>query len=113
MLLRPSRPSGFIPTRWQGIYIAHAALGGLLGVGAIALFARVRRSPRISRLSGWIGVSGVVVAALGGVLTGPHPARLAGIALMFVGAVVALFGYLFPAFERMDSRPRDESVARL
>lgn len=112
VLLRPSRASGFIPARWQGIYLAHAVLGVPLGVGAIALVARVRRSPRISRLSGWIGSCGVAVASLGGVLTGSHPARLAGIAVMFVGAVVALFGYLFPVFDQMDSRPRDGTAVR-
>ncbi len=100
VLLPVGRPSGWLPARWVAIYLAHAILGLPLGAGAVALLARVRRSTRSSRLTGWIGGGGVAVAGAGGLLTAGHSLRVAGMALMLVGTLVAGFGYLIPALER-------------
>jgi hypothetical protein len=67
----------------------------------MAYLARVWNSSRITALSGWIGGAGVLVAGLGGLLTVAHPWRLVGMALMLVGAVVAAFGYLLPALDKL------------
>ena len=107
LLIRPSRPSGLIPSQWPAIYLVHAALGFPLAVRAVVLLIRVRDAPRISRLSGWIGVSGVALAGIGGLLTEPQPLRLLGMVVMFLGAIVALFGYLFPTFEKLDESTYD------
>jgi integral membrane protein len=94
------RPSGWLPTRWPSIYLVHAVLGLPLAFGAAALLLRVRRSTRLSRLSGWIGATGVAIAGAGGLVTVAHPLRLAGMAFMLVGTLVAGFGYLIPALEK-------------
>jgi len=107
LLIRPSRPSGLIPSQWQAIYLVHAALGFPLAVRAVVLVIRVRDAPRISRLSGWIGVSGVALAGIGGLLTEPRPPRVLGMVVMFLGAIVALFGYLFPTLEKLDESTYD------
>jgi len=95
------RPDSWIPARGGAIYLAHALLGVPLAVGAVSLLARVRRSSRLPRLTGWIGVSGIAFAGMGGLLTVAHPSRLAGMALMLVGAVVAAFAYLIPTLEKL------------
>ncbi len=99
----PERPTGWLPPRWAALYVVHGAVGFPLAVGAVLLLVRVRTAPRLARLSGWIGGVGVGVAATGGLLTVSHPARLAGMALMLLGAVTAGFGYLFPTFEKLGS----------
>jgi integral membrane protein len=95
------RPSGLLPAKSVAIYLAHAVLGLPLVFGAVALLTRVRRSTRLSRLSGWIGAGGVAIAGIGGLLTVAHPLRLAGLACMLVGTLVAGFGYLIPTFEKL------------
>jgi integral membrane protein len=100
VLLPVGRPSGWLPARWVAIYLPHAILGLPLGVGAVALLARVRGSTRSSRLTGWIGAVGVAVAGAGGLLTVGHSLRVAGMALMLIGTLVAGFGYLIPALEK-------------
>jgi len=97
----PERPTGWLPPKWAALYLAHGAVGFPLAVGAVLLVVRVQKATRLSRLSGWIGAVGVAVAAVGGLLTVSHPARLAGMALMLLGAVTAGFGYLFPTFEKL------------
>jgi hypothetical protein len=106
-LIRPSRPSGLVPAQWPAIYLLHASLGLPLAVGAVVFVARVRDAPRITRLSGWFGVTGVGVAGIGGLLTEPHALRLAGIVTMFLGTIVAGFGFLFPTFEKLDESAQD------
>jgi thiol:disulfide interchange protein len=107
LLIRPSRPSGLIPSQWPAIYLVHAALGFPLAVRAVILVIRVHNAPRISRLSGLIGASGVALAGIGGLLTEPQPLRLLGMVVMFLGAIIALFGYLFPTFEKLDESTYD------
>ena len=94
------RPSGWLPAKWASIYLVHAALGLPLAFGAATLLLRVNRSTRLSRLSGWIGATGVAIAGAGGLVTVAHPLRLTGMAFMLVGTLVAGFGYLIPALEK-------------
>jgi len=103
VLVPPSRPSGLIPDRWAAVYIVHALLGVVIGAGAVVFVARVRRTSRISKLSGWIGATGVALAGLGGLLTIAHSLRLVGMITMFLGTLLAGFGYLFPTFDRLES----------
>jgi integral membrane protein len=103
VLVPIGRPSTWLPSQAEAIYLAHAILGIPLAFGAAVLVWRVRYSSRLSRLSGWIGAVGVAVAGFGGLVTVAHPLRIAGMALMFIGAVVAGFGYLIPTFEKLSS----------
>jgi integral membrane protein len=102
-LVRPSRPSGFVPAQWPVVYVIHAVFGLPLAFGAVVLLTRVHTAPRISRLSGWIGIVGIASAGMGGLLTEPHNLRLLGIVVMFLGTVTALFGYLIPTFEKLET----------
>jgi hypothetical protein len=90
------RPSGWDPSRGMPIYLVHAVVGGLIGFVSIALFATHRQSARLLRLASIFGLVGVGVAGVGGVLAVYHPVRLIGMALMFIGAGTAFFGYLIP-----------------
>ena len=56
--------------------------------------------PVTLRAVAWIGLVGVAMAGVGGLLTVQHPLRLLGMALMFVGPMVAGFAYLIPALDR-------------
>jgi integral membrane protein len=96
-----SRPSGWLPVKGASVYLPHAILGLPLAFGAVGLLARVRGSARLSRLSGWIGLVGVAIAGAGGLLTVAHSLRIAGLAFMLIGTVVAGFGYLIPTFEKL------------
>jgi hypothetical protein len=95
------RSSGWLPDGGRTVYLAHAALGFPLTIAAGVFLLSVRGSTRIYRLSAWIGCVGVAIAGTGGLLAVAHPLRLVGLALMFVGPVMAGFGYLLPAFDRM------------
>lgn len=98
-----SRPSGWVPHAGQVVYVLHALLGAPLALGAVVLCARVVGASRIARLSGSIGAVGVAIAGLGGLFTGPHPLRFAGMGLMLLGTVVAGLGFLLPSLEAMDA----------
>jgi hypothetical protein len=94
-----NRPSGWIARKGEALYLAHAVLGGVLGLGALALFLLVMRRehpPRMDRIGAITGLSGVVVGAIGGVVCYSHSLRLAGMGVMFVGISVAFFGYVIP-----------------
>jgi hypothetical protein len=43
----------------------------------------------------------VAIAGAGGLLTVAHSLRIAGLAFMLLGTVVAGFGYLIPTFEKL------------
>jgi hypothetical protein len=101
-----NRPDGWLAHRGEAIYLAHAVLGGLLGVAAVAVvFHLSRRTPvhRVERIAAVSGLCGVLVGAIGGVLCVSHPLRLLGMALMFLGVSVAFFGYLIPMID--DAHP--------
>jgi len=90
------RPDEWLPSKGEAIYAAHAALGGVLGVGSLVLLVRAARAGRLARIGAVIGLVGMALGVLGGVLASYHAARLGGMALMLVGVVVAGFGYLTP-----------------
>jgi hypothetical protein len=92
-----SRPSGGVPAKGEIVFLAHAIFGFLLALAAIALAVRLRAASRSARIAAWMGFSGVALAGIGGLLTDPRSlVRFTGMALMFVGAVLAGFGYLVP-----------------
>ncbi|MGA2529678.1 MAG: DUF3817 domain-containing protein [Acidimicrobiales bacterium] len=94
------RPSGWSPSRGTVIYLAHSILGLLLACGSVTLLARVWRSTRLARLSGWIGALGVAISGAGGLLTALHALRIGAMVVMFLGTLIAVFGYLIPSLER-------------
>ncbi|MGD0392788.1 MAG: hypothetical protein ABSC41_09090 [Acidimicrobiales bacterium] len=103
------RPSGWLPMQGKPVYLVHAILGFPIAAGALVYLVRCLGSTRIDRLSGWIGGTGVGVAAVGGVLAVTHPLRLVGLGFMLLGSMTAVFGYLLPALDRMtDQTPRED-----
>jgi hypothetical protein len=87
-------------------------LGGLLGIGVLLIFLRAVRNGRVVLLGATIGLVGLVLGAGGGMLVAFHPWRLAGIALMFGGSLVAFFGFLIGLAQQMPREAtgdRDES----
>jgi hypothetical protein len=97
------RPNGWITDRGEGLYLAHAILGGLLTLGVVAMMARTSRLDRRARIVAVVGGSGVLLSAVGGVLCVEHPLRLLGMTIMFLGSSVAFFAYLTPS---LASAPR-------
>ncbi len=99
------RPSGWLPHRGTDLYLAHAIVGLPLAVGALALVPLAASATRSLRITAWIGLAGVAAAGAGGMLTASHPLRILGMALMFLGPLVAGFAYLIPVLDRL---PREE-----
>ncbi len=96
VLVPLGRPTEWLPARGEMVYVAHAVVGAALGAGGLLLLVRIPRSLRVARIGAWIGAIGLVVGVVGGLLATYHPARLAGMGLMLVGAMVAGLGYLMP-----------------
>ena len=96
VLVPVRRPDQWLPPQSRGVYVAHAVLGGLLAIGALAILIAVLDGARFVRLGAQVGLVGLVLGAGGGMLSVSHPWRLTGRALMFVGALVAFFGYVLP-----------------
>ncbi len=99
------RPSGWLPRRGTDLYLAHAVVGLPLALGALALVPLAAGATRSLRVTAWIGLAGVAAAGAGGMLTASHPLRILGMALMFLGPLVAGFAYLIPVLDRL---PREE-----
>jgi integral membrane protein len=100
-----SRPSGSLPSRGEGIYLAHAVVGLVVAAGAVAFVRRVRGLGRISRLVGWMAFIGVALAGVGGLLTEAQSlVRFFGMSLMLVGGVLAGLSYLIPTFFKSQSK---------
>ena len=92
-----SRPSGGLPAKGEIVFLVHAIFGFLLALASMALAIRLRAASRAARIAAWMGFSGVALAGVGGLLTDARSlVRFTGMALMFVGAVLAGFGYLVP-----------------
>jgi integral membrane protein len=97
VLLPLGRPSGWVPERGAAVYGVHATLGLFLALGALGFLVRVRRLGRIARISSWSGAVCLALAGAGGLMTEPDSiARILGIAVMFVGTVLAGCAYLVP-----------------
>jgi hypothetical protein len=96
VLIPVGRPDQWLPPQSKGLYVAHTLLGALLTVGALAILMRARGGSRFVRLGSQFGLAGIALGAVGGMLSVWHPWRLAGMGLMFVGALVAFFGYVIP-----------------
>ncbi|MGO9964064.1 MAG: DUF3817 domain-containing protein [Acidimicrobiales bacterium] len=100
-----SRPSGWIPTKGEAVYLAHADLGALVFFLAVALLLRLRRSTRTGRLIGWLGLSGLGLAGAGGLLTEARSlVRFFGVTLMLVGTAFAAFAYMIPMLLKASRR---------
>jgi hypothetical protein len=97
-----NRPSGWLAHHGEGVYVVHALLGAALGCGALYVFSRALTTVRlvqVDRTAAVGGLLGVAVAAVGGVMSYERSLRIYAIALMFLGAAVAIFCYLLPLIE--------------
>jgi len=104
--------AGWLPGRGTVIFVVHAVVGLLVTVASAGFLIRVRGSARPARLVGWIGCSGVALAAAGGLLVEAQSlVRFSGIALMFVGSMIAGFSYLIPAANRSEHESRSSTEA--
>lgn len=100
------RPSGWLPARGEAIYLAHAILGLLLSLGAVALVVRIKGAARTDQIVAWMGLIGVALAGVGGLLTEAQSImRFLGMTLMFVGPAIAILGYLAPMLIKMQHEP--------
>jgi phage shock protein PspC (stress-responsive transcriptional regulator) len=109
------RPQGWLPAEGSAAYLVHAVFGGFLLLGSLVFVFRVRASARVIRAASWTGLAGVAVAGAGGLLTVDRSLiRFLGIAVMFVGAAVAFFGYLTPLLlAQSHPAPADAAVGPL
>jgi len=96
VLVPTGRPDQWLPSQSKSIYIAHAALGGLLGIGALAILLRSLHGSKFVRFGALAGLVGLILGAGGGTLTVSHAWRLTGMGLMFVGALLAFLAYVIP-----------------
>ena len=76
-------------------------------LAAIELVVLARKAERRVLLAAVLGLSGIVVAGIGGILAVDHGLRLLGMGLMFVGSGAGFFGYLVPLVEET---PLEDSV---
>lgn len=93
------RPNGWITKSGKEIYLSHAILGGPLALYAVLVLLRASRGSQVERFSSTVGMVGIALGAVGGIMTVEHSLRLAGMALMFLGSVIAFFAYLTPLIE--------------
>ena len=101
LLVPVDRPDEWLPPQGRAVYVVHAGLGGMLGIGALVIFVVASQGGRIVRLGAQIGLVGLLLGAGGGLLTAFHPWRLTGLGLMLAGTFVAFFGYLIPLLEQI------------
>jgi hypothetical protein len=101
VLVPTGRPDQWIPAKGEDVYLAHAVIGGLLGTAALLLAIAALQEGRIVRIAAVVGLVGLLLGAGGGMLTVLHPWRLAGMALMFAGTFIALFGFLVALSEQI------------
>jgi hypothetical protein len=96
VLIPVRRPDQWLPAQSKGVYVAHALLGGLLGICALAILIAALNGSRFVHLGAQIGLVGLILGAGGGMLSVSHAWRLTGMGLMFAGALLAFFGYVIP-----------------
>jgi len=96
VLVPVGRPDQWLPAQSKCVYVAHALLGGFLGLWALAILIAAVGGSRFVRLGAQIGLVGLILGAGGGMLSVSHTWRLTGMGLMFAGALVAFFGYVIP-----------------
>jgi hypothetical protein len=89
-----SRPTGWFPQRNQPVYLVHAGIGGILGLGALVVLFLAWQCGRMDRFGALLGLFGIALAAVGGVLADQQQVRSGGMVMMFAGATVAAFGYV-------------------
>jgi hypothetical protein len=99
------RHTALVPSKGSAVYGAHALLGALLAIVALAIIPRWSQISRTARVSALTGCIGLAVAGLGGILTVFHPTRLFGMVLMLLGWVAAETGYFVPAFDEPPPPP--------
>ena len=91
-----SRPSGWLPTRGEVVFIVHAVFGLLLAVAAVALIVSARGDVALQRPLGWGSVAWRLQVSAGSSPMVNLSAWFFGMALMFVGPMLAGFGYMVP-----------------
>jgi len=104
------RPDQWLPAQSKLVYSAHAALGGVLAIAAVAIVMTFASDQKFVRLGAQAGLVGIVLAAAGGMLCIWQPWRVAGMGLMFVGSILAFFGYLLPLAEPESEVPGQEGT---
>jgi hypothetical protein len=100
------RPDQWLPAQSKGVYLAHALLGGLLGICALAILTAALDGSRFVRLGARIGLVGLILGAGGGMLSISGGWRLTGMGLMLAGALLAFFGYVIPLAENSVQKPQ-------
>jgi len=108
------RPTGWLPTPGRALYVVHGLVGLAMLGGALWGLRHGTGAGRLLRVAWWGGMIGMGIGALGGLAAVAHPLRLLGMALMLVGSVVALLGYLIPLLEpriRAGGRPPDATTS--
>ena len=103
LLVPVGRPDEWLPPQGRAVYVVHAGLGGMLGIGALVIFVVASHGGRIVRLGAQLGLVGLLLGAGGGIVAAFHPWRLTGMGLMLAGIFVAFFGYLIPLIEQIQS----------
>lgn len=101
LLIPVGRPDEWLPAQGRAVFVVHAGLGGMLGIGALVIFVVASHGGRIVRLGAQLGFVGLLLGAGGGILVAFHPWRLTGMGLMLAGTFVAFFGYLIPLLEQI------------
>ena len=106
------RPDQWLPPQNTALYSAHAVLGGVLALAAVVIVMTHSSNQRFVRLGVEAGLTGLALAAVGGMFSVWHPWRLTGLGLMFVGFALspALFGYLIPLAEPEADTPTAEDA---
>ena len=95
-----SRDSAWVPPSGRYLYLPHAAIGFLLAAGAVAALVATAEDNRPLRLAAGLGAVALLISGVGGMTAVLHATRLAGMAMMFVGSVVACMAYLMPYLVR-------------
>ena len=109
-LIPIQRPDQWLPPQNTALYSAHAVLGGVLALAAVVIVMTHSSNQRFVRLGAQAGLTGLALAAVGGMFSVWHPWRLTGLGLMFVGSLIAFFGYLIPLAEPEADTPTAEDA---